>query len=620
MLTTREIRIAVKLLTAEQCATTKNLAEAFRVSSRTIKYDLKNIRVFCDRNGMPFCSQSGKGVWVDCTKEQRVRALQLLSQMEKNSSYYSQEARIPKILFHLLSTAGAVTTNYLAESLDVSRNTVLSDLHDIGVLAQESGLSLARIPRVGYELKGSELKIRSFFESVAQKNMSVYDVYTITARIKSEAGAGGAEFNLPECFAAHYPTVEEKLKRAFQEKSADIIGKENIILVLIKILISVTRMKAGHYLGDERELPEKETSKDVLYPYLLDIFKECGLSRLEDEFLYIEGKFHNRDSQVDIAGLTAELVEEITRLENFPYSSDSTLFSRLLSHLTVSVGDPGSNHFENPFNDSIRKNHFSIFNSVRGVCQKHMPQSPLASSDSFVSYLVLHFLVTKKRILGDKKYTAIFICATGRGAAKLINRMLESEIGDIKVLKHCSLVEAEDAIRLLKPDIIISVFPIESPVPVVLVDSLPTKENINAIRAIVRKKQDYDISLQTDEDKNILDFHLPPGNAEEICQEIILIGLNLYHKLMEYGGDRVANELLFAFQAHCMLLAHRYYFNKQYAKMEQQFDKNAVAGIKSALSEIKLEIEPGEIIALMNYFNEAPDKEKEAPHVAQPAH
>ena len=603
MLTTREMQIATKLLTAGQAITTKNLSESFGVSTRTIKYDLKKVRDFFAESDIVLHAQTGKGVWLEVTAPQRERVLGALSQMRKLFVSYCQEARPSQILFSLFSAKNVVTASQLASEMDVSRNTVLSDLDGLEPLLFDNGITLLREKRVGYRLKGPEKIIRAFYEQFIQKNVSAFDVYNITGRIRLELAQEDAFVRLPACFERYYPIVEKGLQAMYAKPEMPAGESDPILQLFFRLLISLVRVEARYPITDGWKLYDGKNQHDVVYSHLLQIFEACGLPALEEELLYIRGRFHDKDVAVDITGLVADLVEEVTQLENFPYTDDATLFSRLLSHLTLSLSDPSSNHFENPFNEGIKKNHSSLFRSVRKICRKHMGDSALSSSDSFVSYLILHFLETKSRMMEGKKCNVLFVCATGRGAAKLINTMLESQIEDLKVLKHCSLGEMEEAVSRLKPDIIISIFPVRSVVPVVVVEPIPTRENIESIRALVREKLDAEALLTGKEEKNVLDFRLPPRNAEEISQGIILTGLNIYSTLMEHKGDLIAESFRFAFQAHCLLLAHRYHFGKQYTKICGEYEEAALKEIEAILATLGLNIERAEIAAMMNYLN-----------------
>lgn len=603
MLTTRETQIATKLLVAGHAITTKNLSESFGVSTRTIKYDLKKVRGFLAENDIMLHSQTGKGVWLEVTELQRERVLGALSQMRKLFVPYCQEARPSQILFSLFAAKNVVTASQLACEMDVSRNTVLSDLDELEPMLFDNGITLLREKRVGYQLKGPEEIIRAFYEQLIQKSVSAFDVYNITGRIRLELAKEDAYVRLPECFDRYYPFVEAGLQAIYAKPEMHAGESDPIIQLFFRLLISLVRVEAGHAITDEEKLYDGKKQHDVANTYLLEIFESCGLPAFEDEFLYIRGRFHDKDLPVDITGLVSDLVNEVTQLEDFPYTDDATLFSRLLSHLTVSLSDPSSNHFENPFNEGIKKNHLSLFRAVRKICRGHMGDSALSNSDSFISYLILHFLETKSRMMEGKKCNALFVCATGRGAAKLINTMLESQIEDIKVLKHCSLAEMEEAVSRLKPDIIISIFPVKSALPVVVVEPIPTRENVESIRTLVREKLDAEVLLTGKEDKNVLDFRLPPRNAEEISQGIILTGLNIYSALMEHKGHLIEESFRFAFQAHCLLLAHRHHFGKQYTKICCEYEETALKEIEAILATLGLNVENAEIIAMMNYLN-----------------
>ena len=130
-----------------------------------------------------------------------------------------------------------------------------------------------------------------------------------------------------------------------------------------------------------------------------------------------------------------------------------------------------------------------------------------------------------------------------------------------------------------------------------------TDPNTREFRTLVREKLDAEVLLTGKEDKNVLDFRLPPRNAEEISQGIILTGLNIYSALMEHKGHLIEESFRFAFQAHCLLLAHRHHFGKQYTKICGEYEETALKEIEAILATLGLNVENAEIIAMMNYLN-----------------
>lgn len=595
MLTPREFQIANKILSAKADIRIKDLAEECKVSSRAIQYDLENVKAFLKKQDIHFRSNPGKGIWIECSEESRAAALLKLSGLQKNSVYFNQEMRAQRILLQLISCAGYVTAVQLAEKLDVSRGTILSDMEHVEMLLRDSGLILKRQVRWGYRLDGQEIALRALAEKLLQEGMSVYDIYQMINRLKTGILNDGLALPLSDDVASDYHLIEDAMVLAFKEQGAG-LQKENIVLMVLRLLVSVSRMRMGRYVGNPELLAQEH--EYYLYPYWEKVYAQNGLPVLKDELDYVKGRYHEEKLPVDVDALSADLVESVSRMESFPYYDDNTLYTRLLTHLRHDFSSEKMDAARNPFHDLILKNHPHLYKSIKTVCKKHIDSSYLFSNDSLISYLTLHFLTSQRNLGVGRKMRVIFVCATGRGAAKIIERMLEREIRCIEIIQRCSLIEVDAVIENTKPDFIISVFPIESAVPVVLVEPLPTKANIEAIRKLIDAAADENEFLCQSQTFNM---GVDNDDPEEITQEVILVGMRTYAKLREDEVFAIKADMEIAFLSHVLLMASRYVFDKQFSgKSFEQTDLDLL--IKNRLTEIGVHLTLDEIKALACYF------------------
>jgi len=588
MLSVRELKIANKLFSIKKKIRISELSDSLYVSERTIKYDLENIRDFLSRYNIVIHSKKGNGIWVEADDETRKTMLSIL---ESEGSYCDPSMRIQKILMLLLVNKGFITAAALAEQLMVSRNTALKDLRYAGKILADSGLTLHGKKNSGYIIIGDERKLRDFFELHIQKCLSVYDVYQITSRIKSPDPAGKPNIYLSEFFGEYYRITEDIMAKVFNENTITKLQNENILLMIIRLLITLVRVRGGHIIGNTAGFSDIELSTNYLYPYWVLIFEHSKLPVYKDEFHYIAGVCLKNSGEIDIVKLTSALIKEVSEKQGFPYYKDVELYTRLISHLAMSINE---DIMANPFNDVLLKKHCKLFQTIREICAAFIQNSRLLLDDSFIAYIVLHFLTSKRTILSAEKVRAVLICATGRGAVKLIKKNIESEVKDIEVVANCSLVETEHTIKEIQPDMLISIFPIEAGIPVVIVNPVPSKENLEAIKETARQLKN--IPSVSDDMDGLLSFNNKPQNSEEISQQIILSGLNIYRQLENYP---IKKDLEFAFLSHIMLFAHRHWFDKQY---EHNRSFQGHEELRKILSNAKIHISDAELDALLKYI------------------
>ncbi|WP_238338703.1 HTH domain-containing protein [Carnobacterium maltaromaticum] len=159
-LSKREIKLILTLLNNEaSTTTTKELAAEFQVSVRTIKYDLDNVKIWFEQHGTPLLAQRNKGFWLELTDSMRIELKNEVLQVERYELYPDQEIRIHQIITLLCLRTEFSTTIELAESLHVSKNTIVADLEKVEQFVGAYQLNLIRKNYFGYTIEGSEHQI-----------------------------------------------------------------------------------------------------------------------------------------------------------------------------------------------------------------------------------------------------------------------------------------------------------------------------------------------------------------------------------------------------------------------------------------------------------------------------
>lgn len=577
MLNHREIKIAHKLLTTKGVIRIEDLSNYLSVSTRTIKYDLDNIKLFFDKHNINLKTKPGKGVWIDHSSVNHVMDVLNILVKSNQTLFYNQNTRLQIILFELFTKNKFITAEQLSNLLFCSRSTILKDIKLIGDMLGNNFLSKHG---KGYILQGEEAQIRTFFEDHIRKSLTGYDIYNIVESIKSNKRVN---LNIIQ-FNEYYPDLENIVSKI------QAVHPKNVITIVTRLFISISRVKINKLIGSSKEA--KNLSGNYDYECYSLAFRKLGLKSYIDEIYYINGEFSKSGVYLDFSTLALKIINETSALERFPYYKDVTLHTRLVSHLSQSFNEVNS---ENPFNALLIQQYSTLFNTVKDVCHNNINNKSLLTT-SFIGYIALHFLVSKKNILDSKKLKAILICASGRGAVKLIERIIESEIKQLKVIKNCSLPEAEGIISKLNPDIIISVFPINTHLPTVIVEPIPNKDNLSQIKNICTQLQDFPYS----DFDNMLNE--TPSSTESISQNIILIGLKVYNELITENKFKVKENLYFAFLSHIFLFSHRYTFNKQYSNTFDYHIPN-ISKLHEAFKKLDIQITEGELSILSNYLN-----------------
>ncbi|WP_346216631.1 transcription antiterminator [Caldifermentibacillus hisashii] len=611
MLTEREYKILMKLLKFNQPIRIKDLSKEFNVSPRMIKYDLDHIKDWLAKYELQILSQTNKGLWIEPDEDKKKIVIKELIGNESWNRIPDQNFRIKKIVMTMLQKDDYTTAASLSEILEVSRNTILSDMNLVEEFVSPWEIRLERKKRIGYRLFGEELHLRLLIENLILSNMSNYEIYQIMSSISNNEERNYTIYSMDGTLLSVFRIAEEKLSELYHPSVIKILHQSDILTLLIRITISVTRLNQGKTIKSYRVLKDNQYTDDVsifIFNFMKSVFKTVDLPLLEDEFLYLSGEFAN-GRRVDLLNATQKIIEEVSYKTGIDFKRDTKLFSNLFAHLSLRFQRGLFNMTEsNPFAEEIKQNYADLFESVSLACEKYLGMDKIVNKNEFISFITLHFLTSLENTFNKKeKVRAVYVCATGKGVARLIKSRVEKEIHDIDIVAYCSIMEVEEICKKREVDLIISVFPIKSRIPVIVMEAIPTKKDIDTIKEKVyeilenRPKSIQRIAWK-EEEKNDED-------SESISLEIILKGFEVIQEVQSNFAHRIKDDRLQALHLHIFLMVHRYFFEKQYddflytSHQVTEKNKQDLQLFKNILESKELHVNDSELIALLQYLN-----------------
>lgn len=620
-LSKREINILLLLLELEGSITTKELAETFQVSVRTVKYDLENVRQWLEEQEATLHARRNKGIWLDISASKRTALKNEILGVERFEAYPDQEVRVNKLVFYLLFSQGYVTAQQLADALQVSRNTIMTDLDRGEQLIQSYGLSLHRQSRQGFLIEGSESSIRLLLEYLAQKEMTEYDIYQIMSRlIQPEQSENVYEMpigmhGIQTLFQQVYQISVEEMASLLDPSLLDQFNYAEILSITLRVAIAAARMQLHHTIGSYTLVTNQQTllEKEEL-PFLLmkQVFERYALPLLSDEYLYIYSDVFVSGNQQDIARLTDQLIQDVSEEMQISFYRDHQLFTNLFAHLSLRLTKRHQfiNEY-NPFVDDIKARYPQLFAAIAKVSKKKLSSSLLLINDSFVAYIALHFLVAYEKNLQEvEDVRVVYVCSTGLGVTSLIEQKIMEEVTNVTIVGFASVLNATEFIEAKQPDLVLSIFPIESSKrPFIKVNPLPTKADIQNIQEEVNKILSHTRGSKPSHlasKKRTESFK----SVEERSHDILLQAYIVYEELLKAFGDQLQTEYKEAFLLHVMLMTHRILFDGQYENngniiKEKLFaQQSLVEQIENIFAQNELAVNQAEITALLNYLKE----------------
>lgn len=617
-LSKREIKILLLLLDLEESITTKELAETFKVSVRTIKYDLENVRDWFKEQQVSLQTRRNKGIWLEIPDSERLTLKNEIIEVERFETYPDQELRVNQLIFRLLLASKCLTSQELADELQVSRNTIISDLDRVEEQIQLYNLVLQRQSRQGFSIRGDESKIRLLMEYITQKEITEYDIY----QIMSYFVQSGQQKKMQEVHVGVNTIFQKIYQIALKEMTGlldpslfDQFNYAEILSITLRVAISASRMQLHHTVGGYKML----TNQNVLQqkqelPFLLmkQVFDHYDLPLLADEYFYIYSDVFVANNQQDIVGLTEELIKDVSEEIDFPFYRDRQLFTNLFAHLALRLTKKHLfiNEY-NPFVDDIKAKYPQLFSAIQLASQSDIVGSALLINDSFVAYIALHFLVAYEKNLHEINVVRIvYVCSTGLGVTSLIEQKILEEVSNVEIAGFASVLNAVEVIEEKNPDLVLSIFPIEiMNRPFIKVNPLPTEADLHSVQEEVNK-----ILTHTKNGKvpRLIPRQLvkEKQGIEAESRDILVRIYVIYEELLKAFAGKLTQEYKEAFLLHVMLMVHRITFNGQYENegnivKETLLAQQALVGeIEQIFAKNDLMVNQAEITALLNYIRE----------------
>lgn len=611
-LSKREIKILLSLLDSEICLTTKELAKQLEVSIRTIKYDLDNIRLWLKQRDVELLSQRNKGFWFELTDRQRLALKNELQEVARFETFLDQKSRVVKIVMSLLLEEKTVTVNQLAEQLKVSSNTIIADLEKVTEFVSSFQVTLKKKAGQGIFLIGDEDKLRFLMEYLLNRKLTEYDIYQIMNQLIHSRQKKQHPIYLEKDsrFYGIYQVVLNEMSEILSNASLDQFDYSELLSITFRVAIATCRLQIGRAIGSFK-LVQTFDQQDVALRVMYHVFKKFDLPLFEAEYRYIQSDLVQKEYSQNTLELSIRLIDTVSKELNLSFNKDNQLLTNLFAHLSLRLGKKHVfiNEY-NPFVDEIKKRYPVLFRAITKACQRELTDNAYAVNDSFIAYIALHFLVFFEKERQETSIVRIvYVCSTGLGVTNLIEQKVKEEIPNINIIGFTSVLNASEVIREKEPDLVISIFPIEGiHVPLIKVNAIPTKEDIQNIKQLIRGLLEKNM-LQQRSKKVQDDCSFVQENVEAYSQDVIVKGYVIYEGLCELFGKNLKKEYQKAFLLHVLLMVHRIMFKNQYeldGTVQQEIwlqQKELIMQIEQLFSENDLSVNQAELTALFQYMD-----------------
>ena len=499
------------------------LSEKLDLTKRQIYYSISRLNDLLEKQGTDdkIIRVSGGIHTIDSnTSDHLVKMLQT----SRNLTYVHSEAERLIIISFLLiyNPTGDISINTITGLLDVSKNTVISDLKKLTVQLQENKLDLNYSRTEGYSLLGDELNIRKFSFEVASKVVRIYDNIRFFEMM--------CDISLSKVHT-QLSMVEDKMSRHLNDESFHIIA--------YTLLMSIRRMELGHTL---RTFPITNfiSNYQDIYKYF-DITTDNLNERNWISLILLSGNVIYDDNEIIDKGLCIAINEFVNNFELNSYTTITNreeFINRLSIHIQPAVIRMALGlQQDHIFNNQINHNYRGLFDLVEMSIKPIESHVGFNFSKSELSFIAIHIggelLNQGLDLLNTKR--ALVVCSNGIAISRVLSYTLKELFPNFEFVDSLSV---RQFIEYDKPyDIVFSTEPITSASPVYLVNAMMSNlDKIKLRQRVLSESGGANIEAKVDSlmkvisnSTTVTDFDLLKKNLTNyfISQQIIQEGARI---------------------------------------------------------------------------------------------
>lgn len=519
----RIVSIAQELARSDRELSLESLASEYKVSSRTIRNDVKSLNRFLAEKGLGQLEYGPGGVVIVPADFSRVLAA-LPVQGFYSYKLSSDERKTLAVVIMALEP-GYVTLAGIADRFSVSRSTVLNDLDGIKAVAREANLEVVSRPNRGLKVVGDEMALRSFLlDFVLSKPALAEQWVAVSSGKVGKADEVTIEKILNEQCRLH--------KAVLDDRSFNIVSRY--------LQIAVQRCRDGMRMkGDWVAPPARQEVVSFARDVIPLLAQYCGVGMGEGESesfsAVLESSGFRSDAEfsiedVQVQTVARKFVQNVSLACGVDLNGDYSLFECLSNHLETMFASDASRFPVNPVLREVVTDQPQVLDAVKDNLPILEAYSKRRVTEVETIYVALHICAAlERRKNRERRLRVVVVCDEGVGTSRLVVEDLRGRF-DIRVVK---VIPAHEApyLESYRADLVISTVALsECPVDNVVAllpfsdrDYERIREKIDEVRAFSDGFQDgYDeLGAQglLDKIEPILRRELP-GGSERIIREI----------------------------------------------------------------------------------------------------
>lgn len=419
----RSREILSQLITKTEYSQTisiQDLAEMFKVSSRTIRYDIEQINDYLKENHLQPLNLGKQGVIN--TQADITKARESLSEEGFYSFKLSREERVCFSAVMMICSDDYITLSEIADQLFVSRSTIIQDLEHIKSFFRERHLYVLSHSNKGLLLEGREIDKRNLLIDMIQSENSIFKAEPIFQ-------------HLTQCLSKNRLediSMIEKIINEAEHIYGRFLTDQSFVQLRNYFQLSLYRLRKAHYV----EYGDDKNSKWDMAKGMIDQIQQFIVKEIPDTEIYYVASVLNRMKYikkttsnkeiVKMQVITRNFIEKISKDIHRNLQGDYIFYENLINHLESTFSTLGDRFAINSVVDEILQRYPEVKQATERNVYVFEEYVGRKLSEEEIAYIVVHICAAIERNKNETvRYSVVLVCNGGIGTSQLLLARLE---------------------------------------------------------------------------------------------------------------------------------------------------------------------------------------------------
>lgn len=422
----RSREILSQLITKTEYSQTisiQDLAEMFKVSSRTIRYDIEQINDYLKENHLQPLNLGKQGVIN--TQADITKARESLSEEGFYSFKLSREERVCFSAVMMICSDDYITLSEIADQLFVSRSTIIQDLEHIKSLFRERHLYVLSHSNKGLLLEGREIDKRNLLIDMIQSENSIFKAEPIFQHL-TQCLSKNLKIDLEDI------SMIEKIINEAEHIYGRFLTDQSFVQLRNYFQLSLYRLRKAHYV----EYGDDKNSKWDMAKGMIDQIQQFIVKEIPDTEIYYVASVLNRMKYikkttsnkeiVKMQVITRNFIEKISKDIHRNLQGDYIFYENLINHLESTFSTLGDRFAINSVVDEILQRYPEVKQATERNVYVFEEYVGRKLSEEEIAYIVVHICAAIERNKNETvRYSVVLVCNGGIGTSQLLLARLE---------------------------------------------------------------------------------------------------------------------------------------------------------------------------------------------------